>query len=214
MTDFSFQLKFSCFQLRLTIFNRAAACSSVLGDLDNLLQCCSCFCLTWRGWSWCFLESGCQRAFLSGYIQVQPVLFSVSLPFAISLHFSENSPVTGVTLGPVSGWPPRLLMRSASLGRSSVLIHLQLKVCKGFVSHWLGCWTFWTLEYSCCKGTVKSPCQDLKETKWSTFYCKSFSTAHIGISSFNMIYFFIQSNAVKNVCIPLFLSAPRSLHLP
>lgn len=112
------------------------------------------------------------------------------------------------------GRPPHLFMWSASLCRSSVLIDLRLKVCKGFVSHWLGSRTFWTLSKAAEKGQLV-PMPKFKETKWSSFCWKSFSAAHIGISSFNMIFFLFKVMQWRmNACLPACLSAPRSLHLP
>lgn len=97
-------------------------------------------------------------------------------------------------------------MWSASLCRSSISIHLQSKVCEGFVSRWLGSRTFWTLSKAAEKGQLVS-LPKFEGNKWSSFCWKFFSTAHIGISSFNMIFYvlFKVMQWRMNVCLPSFL---------
>lgn len=158
---------------------------------------------------WFWSETVGELFFLDTFRLRQCYLVSVCLLLFLCIA-PGTQPVTLVLTG--KDQPPHLLVQSVSLGRSSILIH-NWKSAKALFH--IG----WVVEHSefwvqLLQRDSQSPCQDLKETKWSTFYCKSFNTAHIGISSFNMIYFFIQSDAVKKVCMPVILSAPRSLHLP
>lgn len=140
-----------CFQLGLTIFNRAAACFSVLGDLDNLLQCCFFFCLTWEGEAGGFWSKPVRELFFLGMFRLsQHYLVSICLLLFLCVALRTRQSL-------VPHWGrlnTTLAHAKCLLGQKQHFDSVTAESLQRLCFTLAGLLNILNSEYSCCRGTV------------------------------------------------------------